>query len=75
MARVPLMLGLFIACYNIFALKKLILFSDAMTAKQLGILAPNLSLLEDGLTFVIKLLTEELKYTSFSMNHCQNKDI
>lgn len=71
MSSVPLMLNLLIVYYIIFALKGN-LFCDTMIAWQLGTLTANqLSVA----TFVIKLLTEELKFILFSMNHCQVKNI
>ena len=51
-------------------LEKGILFSGTITAWHLGTRTANW---QSEATFVIKLLTEELKSISFSMNHCQVK--
>lgn len=71
MSRVPLTLNLLIAYYIILALK-INLFCDTSIVWQLRTLtASQLSVA----TFVIKLLTEELKFILFSRNYCQVKDI
>lgn len=71
MSRVPLTLNLLIGYYIILALK-INLFCDTSIVWQLRTLtASQLSVA----TFVIKLLTEELKFILFSRNYCQVKDI